>query len=93
MTPEQWVDVTRANIQAAERERINSINLRSLVDSTLQQVADDVRKQVESVDVALDRRIREIRESKSKLADHHAKVISIVASQIMQLCRLYLYCY
>lgn len=75
VTPEQWMEITRENIQAAERQRINAINLRSLVDSTLQQVADDVRKQVENVDVALDRRIRELRLAKNKLTDHHAKVV------------------
>jgi tektin-1 len=68
------METTRANIQAAERERVNSLEMRSLVDRVLQQVADDISKQVANTNLALEHRIEEVRSARNKLADHHAKV-------------------
>lgn len=68
------METTRANIQAAERERVNSLEMRSLVDRVLQQVADDISKQVSNTNLALARRIEEVRSARNKLADHHSQV-------------------
>lgn len=74
-TPEQWQDYTDVNIQASERERMSSMNLRSLVDSVLAQVVQDLQAQHDNVQLALNKRNRETREAKAKLENQHAEVL------------------
>jgi tektin-1 len=58
----------------AEKQRQNSEALRSVLDGILQTTANDMMKQKECVDIALDRRIEETRQAKLKLEGHLAKV-------------------
>ena len=44
------------------------------MDGILQSTANDMNKQKECVDIALNRRIHETRDSKEKLEDHLSKV-------------------
>ena len=74
VTVDDWESFSNENILAAEKQRNNSQNLRSLIDGILQQVANDMEQQCKAVDVALQIRIDETRDSKSKLEDHLSKV-------------------
>ena len=74
VTPDEWEDFSNDNILAAEKQRQNSVNLRSLVDGILQSVANDMHKQKECVDLAMTKRINETRDAKEKLEDHLSKV-------------------
>ena len=74
VTVDDWESFSNENILAAEKQRNNSQNLRSLIDGILQQVANDMEQQRKAVDVALQIRIDETRDSKSKLEDHLSKV-------------------
>ena len=74
MTVDDWESFSNENILAAEKQRNNSQNLRSLIDGILQQVANDMEQQRKAVDVALQIRIDETRDSKCKLEDHLSKV-------------------
>ena len=51
------------------------MNLRSAIDGILQATANDMKKQKENVDIALERRIAETRDAKEKLEDHLSKVM------------------
>ena len=80
-TPDQWEDFSNDNIIAAEKQRQNSLNLRSIIDGVLQSTANDIRKQVSETDWAMTKRIAETRDAKCKLEDHLSKVISIYVQQ------------
>ena len=73
-TPDEWESFSNKNILDAEKQRNNSVALRTLIDGILQSTANDMRKQKESVDIALTKRISETRDSKEKLEDHLSKV-------------------
>ena len=51
VSPEQWQDFSNDNINYAERERMNSVDLRSSIDGLLQQTSNDIRKQVKDLQV------------------------------------------
>jgi len=90
VTPDQWEDFSNENILAAEKQRQNSVNLRSLVDGILQSVANDMLKQKETVDIAMTKRIDETRQAKEKLEDHLSKVkkqITEMEDNIDRLCK------
>ncbi|XP_064651656.1 tektin-1-like [Lineus longissimus] len=76
VTPPDWEDFSDENILNAEREKCNSINLRSLIDGILQSTANDMKKQCEVVNTAFNCRIDETRDTKGKLQDHLAKVFA-----------------
>lgn len=75
VTPDEWEDFSNVNILEAEKQRQNSVNLRSAIDGILQATANDMKKQNETVDISLERRIAETRDAKEKLEDHLSKVI------------------
>jgi hypothetical protein len=64
---QQWENFSDNNTKNAEATRLNSEQLRNMVDSTLQQVANDMHKQVELTDRAFERRIWESKDAKAKL--------------------------
>ena len=74
VTPDDWEDFSNANIIAAEKQRNNSVALRTLIDGVLQSTANDRSRQKEAVDIAMTKRIAETRDSKEKLEDHLSKV-------------------
>ena len=81
-TPDEWEDFSNENILAAEKQRQNSVNLRSLVDGILQSVANDMKKQKECVDISMNKRIDETRDAKEKLEDHLSKVSLLSISSL-----------
>ncbi|CAK8696159.1 unnamed protein product [Clavelina lepadiformis] len=80
-TPETWAQFTHDNIVRAERERMASINLRSLIDNVLHDTSDDLREQCNSVNVAFAKRVEEMNDAKTKLENHLQKVLIEIGNQ------------
>ncbi|RUS87169.1 hypothetical protein EGW08_005101 [Elysia chlorotica] len=81
VSPEQWQDFSNDNINYAERERMNSVDLRSSIDGLLQQTSNDMRKQVSDTNEAFAHRIWECKDAKGKLEDNLNKIISQIKEQ------------
>ncbi|XP_076832614.1 tektin-1 isoform X2 [Brachyhypopomus gauderio] len=88
VTPQEWETFTDMNIAKAERERSNSVSLRALVDSLLEQTAADVLQQWRATDAALDRRVHESRSAKGRMEDQLNKLLAEIASQEQNLADL-----
>ncbi|XP_056392817.1 tektin-4 [Hyla sarda] len=80
-TPETWAQHSHENIYKAERERMASINLRSLIDNILQDTSEDLRSQCDTVNSALASRCEEVEDVKSKLEDHLKKTLREIGDQ------------
>lgn len=80
-TPETWAQFTHDNIVRAERERMASINLRSLIDNVLHDTSDDMREQCNSVNEAFAKRAEEMNDAKTKLENHLQKVLIEIGNQ------------
>ncbi|KAM6174865.1 tektin-1 [Erethizon dorsatum] len=78
---EDWLDFSNANVEKADKQRNNSLTLKSLVDRILSQTASDLRKQHDVVDTAFENGLKETKDAKDKLAVHLAKVMEEIASQ------------
>lgn len=74
MTPDEWEAFSDINICKAEKERINSVSLRSLVDSLLQQTATDMSTQHEATNAALEKNVQNTKSAKAMLEDQLNKV-------------------
>ena len=57
VTPEEWEQAARSNIQASEAERARSIAYRTLLQPLLDDAVRDVRAQAARVDDALARNV------------------------------------
>lgn len=77
-TEQQWENFSDNNIKNAEATRLNSEQLRKMVDSNLQQVANDMAKQIELTDRAFKRRIWEEKDAKIKLEDQVKDVTKLI---------------
>jgi len=75
VSPEEWQDFSHKNIEAAEQQRSNSINLRSMVDTSLATSCNDMTVQVERTNEALAKRVRELKESKTRLEGQLAETL------------------
>lgn len=62
------------NILEAEKQRQNCASLRVVVGGILRATGNDMRRQKECTDFALENRIEETREAKDKLETHLARV-------------------
>lgn len=78
-TPESWAQHTHDNITRAEHERMASIQLRTLIDNVLNDTSRDMREQADGVDVAFQRRVDEVQDSKHKLQENLKKVCDEIA--------------
>ncbi|BFZ04720.1 hypothetical protein BsWGS_07759 [Bradybaena similaris] len=78
---EQWQDFTNDNVNYGERERVNSVALRSSMDGLLQQTGNDMRKQVDDTNVAFAHRIWECKDAKGKLEDNLNRIIAQIKDQ------------
>ncbi|XP_059205926.1 tektin-1 [Centropristis striata] len=76
VTPKQWENISDLNITKAEQQKTNSLSLRALVESLLEQTAADMQKQVQATAAAFQLNIQEIKCSKSQMEDQLAKVLS-----------------
>ncbi|RNA34799.1 Tektin-1 [Brachionus plicatilis] len=77
-TEQQWENFSDVNIKSAEATRLNSVQLRNVVDSTLQQTANDMQKQIELTNRAIERRIWEEKDSKAKLEEQCKDVTKLI---------------
>ncbi|XP_006274809.2 tektin-4 [Alligator mississippiensis] len=80
-TPETWAKFSHDNIYRAERERLASVNLRSLIDNILHDVAEDLRMQCALVDEAFAKRCEEMEDAKHKLEHHLKKTLKEIGDQ------------
>jgi len=78
VTPNEWEEFSNKNFLKADRERNSSINLRSVIDGVLTQTLNDLSKQCDTANIAFDKRIAETIDAKTKLENHHAKVLDEV---------------
>lgn len=76
MSLEDWLDFSNNNVEKADKQRNNSLMLKSLVDRVLSQTASDLRKQCDVVDTALKNGLKDTKDARDKLAVHLAKVSS-----------------
>ncbi|XP_053551180.1 tektin-4 [Bombina bombina] len=80
-TTESWAQHSHDIIYKSERERMASINLRSLIDNILQDTAEDLRVQCATVDSSFAQRCREVEDAKYKLESHLKKVLVEIGDQ------------
>ncbi|XP_070762517.1 tektin-1 [Enoplosus armatus] len=81
VTPEQWENISDINIAKAEQQKTNSVSLRALVESLLEQTAADAQRQVQATTAAFQLNVQEIKSVKSQMEDQLAKILSEFASQ------------
>ncbi|KAI3354492.1 hypothetical protein L3Q82_019004, partial [Scortum barcoo] len=81
VTPKQWENISDINIAKAEHQKTNSVSLRALVESLLEQTAADMMKQIQATTAAFQLNVQEIKSAKSQMEDQLAKILSEFASQ------------
>ncbi|KAM6958766.1 LOW QUALITY PROTEIN: tektin-1 [Aplochiton taeniatus] len=81
VTLRMWERFCDLNLGKAERERNNSLSLRALVESLLEQTASGQPAQHRGLLLCLRLQVQETRAAKEKLEEHLAKVLSEVSSQ------------
>ncbi|XP_044057838.1 tektin-1 [Siniperca chuatsi] len=81
VTPKQWENISDINIAKAEQQKNNSVSLRALVESLLEQTATDMQKQVQATTAAFQLNTQEIKSAKSQMEDQLAEILSEFASQ------------
>lgn len=74
VTPKQWENISDINIAKAERQKTNSVSLRALVESLLEQTAADMLKQIQATTEAFQLNVQEIKSAKSQMEEQLAKV-------------------
>ncbi|XP_063814398.1 tektin-4 isoform X1 [Pseudophryne corroboree] len=80
-TPETWAQYSHEIIYKAERERIASINLRSLIDNILQDTAEDLQTQCNTVNSAFAQRCEEMEDAKRKMESHLRNILNEIGGQ------------
>ncbi|XP_058489234.1 tektin-1 [Solea solea] len=81
VNPRQWEEVSEINISTAEQQKTNSVFLRSVVESLLEQTAGDMRKQIHATTAAFRLNVHKIKSTKSQMEDQLVKIQSEIASQ------------
>lgn len=73
--PETWARFSNDNVQRSQSERAASKQMRNEVESVLNQCANEMWNQWNSVNVALNNRIQETTDARNKLQTHLSKVL------------------
>ncbi|XP_026154889.1 tektin-1 [Mastacembelus armatus] len=81
VTPKQWENISDINIAKAEQQKTNSVSLRALVESILEQTVADMQKQVQATTAAFQMNVQKIKSAKSQMEDQLAKNLSELANQ------------
>ncbi|XP_067222267.1 tektin-1 isoform X2 [Chanodichthys erythropterus] len=81
VTPEEWENLCNLNISKAEKEKNNSLSLRALVASLLEQTAADMRRQYEATGRAFELRIQETKTAKTQLENQLNGLLAEIANQ------------
>ena len=74
MTPEEWASLSDNNISKAEQQCNASSTLGGVIDSVLSQCTEDIETQRVRVDLAFEKRTKEVADAKQTLEQHLAKV-------------------
>lgn len=77
-TDTEWENFSDHNIKNAEAARLNSSQLRNMADTNLQQIANDIHKQIENTDRAIHRRVWEEKDAKQKLESQVKDVTKLI---------------
>jgi len=88
VSPRDWREFSNSNIEKSERERINSTNLRGIIDSCLKTTCDDLKFQQKAVNISFEDRITECKRAKEKLEDHLAKILKEIGEEEKEICEL-----
>lgn len=88
VSPEDWIYFSKINVEKADKQRNNSVALRTLIDSILSQTANDMCKQREIVNIAFRNRVKEVSDAKHKLETLLAVVMEEIASQEVNIVAL-----
>jgi tektin-3 len=72
--PETWARFSNDNVQRSQSERAASKNMRNEIESVLNQCANEMWNQWNSVNVALNNRIQDTTDARNKLQTHLSKV-------------------
>ncbi|KAL3314962.1 Tektin 1 [Cichlidogyrus casuarinus] len=75
ISPADWQDLTRRNIDEASEQIHNSVALRDLIDSILKQSSSDQQEQVTTTNLAFKRRIEMMYESKGRMEEHLQRIL------------------
>lgn len=73
-SPEQWEEYSNANILKSEKQQNASATLRGVVTEILDQAAQDILLQRQTVNRAFEKRIKEVQEAHDSLTSHLEKV-------------------
>uniref|UniRef100_A0A8C2ZC54 Tektin n=1 Tax=Cyclopterus lumpus TaxID=8103 RepID=A0A8C2ZC54_CYCLU len=74
VTPEQWENITDINMAKAEQQKADSMALRAMVESLLEQMAADMKKQARATAAALQLNVWEIKAARSQMTEQLATV-------------------
>ncbi|XP_072310731.1 tektin-1 [Eucyclogobius newberryi] len=75
VTPVQWQYISDINLARAEQQRNNSMSLRVLVESLLEQTASDIQRQFQATTLAFQLNVQELKKNKGQMEDHLSKVL------------------
>ncbi|KAI4817748.1 hypothetical protein KUCAC02_011125 [Chaenocephalus aceratus] len=76
VTPEQWENISDINIAKAEQQQVNSLSLRAMVESLLEQTLADMQKQFQATTETFQLNVQEIKSAKGLMEDQLAKFAS-----------------
>ncbi|KAK7883146.1 hypothetical protein WMY93_029320 [Mugilogobius chulae] len=75
VTPMQWENISDINLAKAEQQRNNSLSLKALVESLLDQTASDFQKQFQATTSAFQFNAQELKKAKGQMEDHLSKIL------------------
>ncbi|XP_075892936.1 tektin-1 [Nelusetta ayraudi] len=81
LTPKQWENISEVSIAKAEQQKANSMSLRALVESLLEQTSSDMQKQVQATAAALQLSVRDIKSAKGQMEDELSKIVPEICGQ------------
>ncbi|NWR88323.1 TEKT4 protein, partial [Furnarius figulus] len=80
-TPKTWAQFSHDNIYNAEQEKLASVQLRSLINTIIHDVSEDLRMQRAASNEAFDNHCRELDDAKLKLEQHLEKILKDIGEQ------------
>ncbi|XP_034057546.1 LOW QUALITY PROTEIN: tektin-1 [Gymnodraco acuticeps] len=81
VTPEQWENISDINMAKAEQQQVNSLSLRAMVESLLEQTLADMQKQFQATTETFQLNVQEIKSAKGLMEDQLAKILFEFASE------------
>lgn len=75
VTPKQWENISDINLAKGEQQRNNSMSLRALVESVLDQTSSDLQKQCQATTLAFQLNVTELKKAKGQMEDQLSKIL------------------